>query len=100
MEFLIDLETIESYLFDDYDSDDTNEVIINIGLRRNSLLLAIAERLEAIALELEKKNVHPNMSAIRAGFCVLASFMLTNAAVLPQAKEMFDELVRYEHDNE
>lgn len=38
-------------------------------------------------------------SAIRAGFCMLAS-MLTSAAVLPQAKELFDELVRNEYDNE
>lgn len=39
-------------------------------------------------------------SAIRAGFCMLACIVLANAASLPQAKEMFDELVRKEYDNE
>ena len=38
-------------------------------------------------------------TAIRAGFCVLAS-MLTNTASLPQAKEMFDGFVRNEYNNE
>ena len=38
-------------------------------------------------------------SVIRAGFCILAS-MLADSVSLPQIKEMFDELVRHEYDNE
>ena len=39
-------------------------------------------------------------SAIRAGFCVLASMLLPDTAFLPQAKEMFDGFIRQEFDRE
>ena len=56
MEFIVDLKTIESYILDDYSDDYSNEkIIVNINLRRNSLLLAIAERLERITELLEKR---------------------------------------------